>query len=80
MELKQAVSLRIRELLKERSYTQRYLATRSGIPASTLSTIIKCKTPSRTDVTILNICRGLDIDIFEFYNTPMFKLENIEDN
>lgn len=80
MELKQAVSLRIRELLAERSYTQRQLATRSGIPPSTLSTIIKCKTPSRTDLTILNLCRGLDIDMVDFYNSPLFKRENIEDN
>ena len=62
MQFSKAVALRIRELMKERQLTQYALAKRSGISTSTLNTVLSGKLPGRIDTTMLNICRGLDIE------------------
>lgn len=63
MQFSKAVALRIRELMKERQLTQYALAKRSGISTSTLNTVLSGKLPGRIDTTMLNICRGLDIEL-----------------
>lgn len=68
MQFSKAVALRIRELMKERQLTQYALAKRSGISTSTLNTVLSGKLPGRIDTTMLNICRGLEIELADFYN------------
>lgn len=68
MQFSKAVALRIRELMKERQLTQYALAKRSGISTSTLNTVLSGKLPGRIDTTMLNICRGLDIELADFYH------------
>ena len=80
MQFSKAVSMRIKELMKERKLTQYALAKRSGLSTSTLNTVLLGKLPGRLDTTILNICRGLDIEMSDFYDTEILKKKNIADD
>lgn len=53
------------------------LSLNAGISYSTLSSFMrgKCKTPNLS--TILHICEGLNIDLFEFFQDEIFK--NVKD-
>ena len=79
MKLNEAVSKRIVELCKERGYTQYALSMKSGVPQSTLSTIINCTFGSMKLRIIYEICEGLEISISEFFDSPLFERENLID-
>lgn len=79
MQLNQAVSLRIKELLKQRNMTQYALYVKSGVPQSTLSTIMGCNFNSMKLRIIYEICDGLEIELKEFFDSPLFNRENIMD-
>ncbi|MBQ7912893.1 MAG: helix-turn-helix transcriptional regulator [Clostridia bacterium] len=80
MKLKQLISLRTRRLLKERAWTQYKLASRGAIPFSTLSYTLNNHGKSIRMETILNICRGFDISLSDFFNDSLFAPENIADD
>ena len=77
MYLNEAVAKRIKELCKDRSMTQYQLYIASGVPQSTLSTIMSC--PSMKLRIIYEICEGFGITLEEFFHSPLFKRENLED-
>ena len=79
MQLNEAVSKRITELCGERGLTQYALSLRSGVPQSTLSTVMSCAFPSVKLRIIYEICEGLEITLGEFFDSPLFARENIED-
>ena len=79
MKLNEAVAYRIKELLKERGMTQYQLHLKTGVPQSTLSTIMKCSFPSMKLRIIYEICDGLEINLEDFFSSDIFKRENIED-
>lgn len=79
MQLNEAVAKRISELCKERSMTQYQLYLRSGVPQSTLSTIMSCAYPSMKLRILYEICEGLDIGLQEFFASPLFEREALED-
>lgn len=79
MQLNEAISKRITELCKERAMTQYALYKKSGVPQSTLSTIINCKFPGMKMRIIYEICEGLEISLKEFFDSPLFERENIID-
>lgn len=79
MKLNEAISLRIKELLNERSMTQYALYIKSGVPQSTLSTILNCTFDSMKLRIIYEICEGLEIDLKTFFDSPVFERENIFD-
>ena len=79
MKLNEAVANRIKELLKEHKITQYQLHLKTGIPQSTLSTIMKCSYPSMKLRIIYEICDGLEINLEDFFASDIFKRENIED-
>ena len=58
MYLNEAVAKRIKELCEERSMTQYALSMASGVPQSTLSTIMSCSYPSMKLRVIYEICEG----------------------
>ena len=80
MKLKKLIALRTRNILQERAWSQYKLAMRSAIPFSTLSYTLNDHGKSITMETVLNICRGLDISLKDFFNDELFNPENIEDN
>lgn len=79
MQLNKAVAERIKELMNERNLTQYALHKLSGVPQSTLSTIINCRFPGMKLRIIYEICEGLEITLEEFFNSPLFARENITD-
>lgn len=79
MQLNEAVAKRITELCKERELTQYALSMRSGVPQSTLSTVMSCSFPSVKLRIVYELCEGLEIGLQEFFDSPLFERENLED-
>ncbi len=79
MQLNEAVAARIRELCAQQHITQYGLSMQSGVPQSTLSTIMSCAFPSMKMRIIYEICEGLGISLAEFFASPLFDRENLID-
>ena len=78
MQLNEAVSKRLLELLKERDMTPYQLYMKSGLPKSSISNILNCTYPSVKLRVIHEVCQGLGISITEFFQSPLFQEENLE--
>ncbi len=73
MNIGEAVRLRIIELCKEHNITLNKLATISGITQSTLNNIASGRNQSTTVATVKKVCDGLNIEIIDFFSSPLFK-------
>lgn len=80
MYLSTAVRNRIYELCNERNITINKLCTISGITQSTLANINFRENTNLNILTIMRICRGLNISIQDFFNSPIFNIDNLEDD
>ena len=78
MQLNQAVSQRLTELLQEKGMTQYQLYLKSGVPKSTIGNVINCSYDSVKLRIIHEMCQGLDIDINTFFQSPLFLEVNLE--
>ena len=78
MKLNEAVSQRLQELLKERGMTQYQLSMKSGVPKSTIGNVVNCMYDSVKLRIIHELCQGMNLNISEFFNSPMFEEENLE--
>lgn len=78
MQLNEAVSKRLVELLEQREMSQYQLYMKSGVPKSTISNLVNCTYPSMKLRVIHELCQGLQIDICEFFASPLFENENLE--
>ena len=78
MQLNEAVSKRVSELLAQRGMTQYQLFTKSGVPKSTISNIIKCSYDSVKLRIIHEICQGFQISISDFFHSPLFDEVNLD--
>lgn len=78
MQLKQAVSMRLAELLQERNMTQYQLFSKSGVPKSTIHNIMQCTFDSVKLRIIHEICQGLEISLEDFFHSPLFEESNLE--
>ena len=76
MKVKEALTCRIVELLKERNLTINALADEAGVPPSTIYSIFNQKSMNPGVVSIQKICDGLNISIRSFFDSPLF--ENID--
>ena len=79
MHLNQIISKRIKTLMKERGLTQYALSMKSGVPQSTISTILNCTFDSMKLRIIYELCEGLEISLSDFFDSPLFERENIID-
>ena len=79
MKLIEAISRRIKEIMKERGINQYQLSKLTGVPQSTITTILHCDTKSVRLSTIYEICAGLEIEFEDFFRVNYLKIENIED-
>lgn len=80
MLLSTAIKNRIYELCKENNITINKLCTISGITQSTLANINSRPNTNITILTVMRICRGLNISIEDFFNSNLFNIENLEDD
>lgn len=78
MQLNQAVSKRLKQLLEEHEMTQYQLFSRSGVPKSTINNIINCAYDSVKLRIIHEICQGFPISIAEFFQSPFFDEDNLD--
>ncbi len=79
MKLADAVILRIEQLCIEQNKTKYDLFKASGVPQTTLTSIKKKRSGSVKISTLYAICEGFDISLQEFFTSPLFNRENIED-
>lgn len=79
MLFKEAVSKRIYELCDIYNYSPNRLAEMSSIPPTTLQDLLMKKVANPSSYVIYKLCKTLNIEITEFYNSELFKLSNIED-
>lgn len=73
MKIGEAVKLRILELCDERKLTVNALANLCGVTQSTLANIVGGRNHSTTISTIKKICDGLEVEIAEFFSSPVFE-------
>jgi len=78
LQLNQAVSLRLSELLKERNMTQYQLFMLSGVPKSTIHNLVACSYDSVKLRIIHEICQGFQISISDFFSSPLFDEVNLD--
>ena len=86
LQLNEAVSRRLVELMQERGMTQYQLYMKSGVPKSTIGNVIKstignlvnCAYPSMKLRIIHELCQGLEIDLSSFFASPLFDENNLE--
>ena len=78
--LSKAVKNRIYELCEERKISINKLCTISGITQSTLANINSRPNTNLTILTVMRICRGLNISLQEFFNSPLFTIDKLEDD
>ena len=76
MNIGEAVRLRIIELCGKHNITLNKLSTLCGITQSTLNNIVSGRNNSTTVSTIKKICDGLELNIIDFFCSPIF--ENLE--
>lgn len=79
MLFKEAVSKRIYELCDKYNYTPNRLAEMSAVPPSTLRAMLANKVDNPSTYIIYKICRTLNIEIKDFFNTSLFDFNNFED-
>lgn len=77
MTVNKAVSLRIKELLKEKNITQYRLAINSCITHSTLKNIINNTVNDNLLSTIILISSGFNMTVKDFLDSPLFLEENL---
>ena len=77
MQLNEAVSRRLVELMQERGMTQYQLYMKSGVPKSTIGNLVNCAYPSMKLRIIHELCQGLEIDLSSFFASPLFDENNL---
>ena len=78
MQLNEAVSKRLQELMIEREMTAYQLYMKSGLPKSSIGNILNCTYPSVKLRVLHEVCQGLGISITDFFQSPLFQEDNLE--
>lgn len=78
MKLNEAVSRRLSQLLQEKGMTQYQLYLKSGVPKSTIGNVLNCAYDSVKLRILHELCQGLEIDLPAFFDSPLFREENLE--
>ena len=78
VKLNQAVSERLKQLLKEGKMTQYQLFLKSGVPKSTIGNIMNCSYDSVKLRVLHELCQGLGIGLNDFFASSFFEEDNLE--
>lgn len=78
MKLEEAITKRIYDLCDERGITPNKLANDAGMPSATLRCIFYGRSKNTGTRTLLDICQALNITLFDFFNDPVFKSNDLE--
>lgn len=80
MKLTKAVAGRLKTLLEKRKLTQYALSKISGVPQSTISTILSADVQTIKLSTLNDICLGLGVTLSEFFKDDSFNPKNVEED
>lgn len=72
MTVQEAISKKIKKILKEKNLTINKLATISCLTQSTVQSLVDGKSSNPTLVTIVKLCNGLDMTLSEFFGDRIF--------
>lgn len=72
MRICEATNLRINELRKQRRLTEYALIYQTGMPPSTVKSILHGKSMNPGIVNIKKIAEGLEVTMREFYDSDIF--------
>lgn len=75
MLLKEAISERIIELCNTNNITPNKLAELSSIPSTNMKDLINKRINNPSTVIIYKICRTLNLEIKDFFDSELFKNE-----
>ena len=78
MNISEAVTIRIKELLIAYNMTQYKLEQKSCLSHDTVKSIMKGKTKGVTLKTLIAIADGFDMPIWEFLKSDLFLYENLD--
>ena len=78
MKISEAVAIRLGRILTERNMTQYRLEKEIAMPHNTMKTLMGKRNNSVNLRTIMQIAKGLDMTVSEFFNDPIFEDENLE--
>lgn len=73
MRSKEVLQIRILNLCDENELSLNALGARCGITQSTLNNIVNGRNNSITIQTVLRICRGLGMELQEFFDDDLFR-------
>ena len=73
MRSKRALQIRILDLCYDHDLSLNALSARCGITQSTLNNIVNGRNNSITIQTVLRICRGLGMELQEFFDDDLFR-------
>ena len=79
MTLSEAVALRIEELMAERKLTQYRLYKLTGVAQTTIGDIRLKRNRSVSLIVIYELTQGFGISLYDFFDSPLFKGDNITD-
>lgn len=79
MNLAEALSMRLQELMEEKHLTAYGLFKKTGVSQTTIGDIKKKRNNGVNLRVIFELSQGLDIDLAEFFDSPLFKNNNIVD-
>ena len=72
MDLQEAIKIRIIKLCNENNITINKLATLSGMPQSTVNSLVDGTSKNPKLLTILRLCLGLNMELKEFFDDEVF--------
>ena len=72
MMISEAIKLRINELLKQNNLSAYKLSYLAGMSASNISDCMRGKVKEPTISSIIHICEGLDMQLKDFFDSPLF--------
>ena len=79
MTFNEALAARINELLSEKGMTQYRLAMNSGVTAQNIDHIRRQRNQTNAVNIIYQIAQGFGMTVKEFFDSPLFDIENIID-
>ena len=78
MQLSEAIRKRVKYYMKKNNMSMCALFKMSGVPMSTLSTFMSGRTDLIKLDTLLHICEGFGITLYDFFSDDLFN--NVEDD
>lgn len=78
MKISEAVALRVGKILNDKKLTQYRLEHDIAMPHNTMKTLMGKRNKSVNLRTIMQIAKGLDMTLSEFFNDPIFEDDNLE--